>query len=400
MITLNVRGVPFGIRSPIIAKVALSEDDKTVQQPRVLVSARLPEPHAIRPGRFAALVSSAVGDADVLTTLNTPIVHSCPTEHIEVGDVLRIEPTGAIRTLFRRRSRNNTLFATERCNSLCVMCSQPPRSVDDDWRVDEMMQTIRLADKNTVELGISGGEPTLLGDGLLRVLTAARDELPNTALHVLSNGRLFRYTKLARAVGEIQHHDLMFGIPLYSDLDYQHDYVVQAQGAFEDTILGLYNLAKSGVPVEIRVVVHRHTFSRLTHLADFIYRNLTFASHVAFMGLEATGFAKANMDDLWIDPLDYAQEMAAATGRLAARGMRVSIYNHPLCVVPDSVWSLCRQSISDWKNEFLPACTQCAVRETCGGFFAFNLKSRMSRGIAPIAAGDARLVQRRGALPG
>ena len=109
------------------------------------------------------------------------------------------------------------------------------------------------------------------------------------------------------------------------------------------------------------------------------------------MGLEATGFAKGNMDALWIDPADYREELEQATLFLASRGMRVSIYNHQLCVVPPSVWPYCRQSISDWKNEYHEACTACAARGSCGGFFMFNLKGRVSRDFGPLDSSDPRL---------
>ena len=125
------------------------------------------------------------------------------------------------------------------------------------------LKTIALTDPSTNELGISGGEPTLLGDGFLRVIEAARNKLPDTAVHVLTNGRLFRYSALASALAEINHPDLMLGIPVYADIAADHDFVVQSEGAFEDTFLGLHNLANVGVDVEIRVVVHRVTVPRL-----------------------------------------------------------------------------------------------------------------------------------------
>ena len=99
------------------------------------------------------------------------------------------------------------------------------------------------------------------------------------------------------------------GIPLYSDIDVKHDYVVQAKGAFDETILGLYNLARCEVPIEIRVVVHKQTYRRLPQLAEFIYRNLPFASHVALMGMEMFGYVHLNLDTLWIDPFDYQREL-------------------------------------------------------------------------------------------
>src|SRR5204863_9469496 len=108
----------------------------------------------------------------------------------------------------------------------------------------------------TAELGITGGEPTLLKDDLLKIVSRCKELHPHMALHILSHGRLFLYGAFARRLAEIGHPDLMLGIPLYSDLDYEHDYVVQARGAFDETMVGLHNLERFGVRVEIRVVIH------------------------------------------------------------------------------------------------------------------------------------------------
>jgi His-Xaa-Ser system radical SAM maturase HxsC len=175
----------------------------------------------------------------------------------------------------------------------------------------------------------------------------------------------------------------MLGIPLYSDVDNLHDYVVQARGAFEETMLGFYNLAKVGVRLELRVVLHQQTYQRLPKLAEFIWRNLAFVEHVALMGLEMFGFTPRNLDVLWIDPVDYQRQLEEATLALAARGMNVSIYNHQLCTIPRSLWPFARKSISDWKNVYLEACDECSVRQYCGGFFQSATK-RHSAYIKPL----------------
>jgi hypothetical protein len=51
------------------------------------------------------------------------------------------------------------------------------------------------------------------------------------------------------------------------------------------------------------------------------------------MGLENTGFAIANEDNLWIDPVDYRDDLAAGVALLSAGGVHVSVYNLPLCVL-------------------------------------------------------------------
>jgi His-Xaa-Ser system radical SAM maturase HxsC len=308
-------------------------------------------------------------------------------EYLGEGDVVACYPDGSISVLFRKSSPHNTLLATERCNSLCLMCSQPPRLADDSYRVVEILRAIELMDPACTELGISGGEPTLLGEDFLRIVMKAKEYLPGTALHILSNGRLFADRSFAEALGSIEHPDLMLGIPLYSDIDQQHDYVVQAKGAYDETIRAFYHLAAANVPIELRVVVHAATCDRLPQLAEFVYRNLPFVSHVALMGLEMYGYVHLNMDKLWIDPFDYQDRLAAAVHMLAERGMTVSVYNHQLCTIPRSIWPFARKSISDWKNVYLAECESCGVRESCGGFFQSATKKH-SRHIRPLSFRD------------
>ncbi len=310
-------------------------------------------------------------------------------QYLGDGDVLGFDQRdGTIRVLYRRNSPHNSFLVTERCNSYCLMCSQPPRDVQDSWIVDEISEAIPLIDPATREIGFTGGEPTLLGDRFIDLLRLAKNYLPNTAVHVLSNGRNFSDASLAKKVASVEHPDLMMGIPLYSDLSTVHDYVVQADGAYDETIRGILNLKRHRQKVEIRVVVHKQTYERLPQLADFIARNLIFVDHVALMGLEMMGFTKANLPDLWIDPFDYQRELYRAATTLADHHLHVSIYNHQLCVLDRRLWTFARRSISDWKNEHMPECAGCAERENCGGFFS-SAKVRYSSHIRPFVSAAA-----------
>jgi His-Xaa-Ser system radical SAM maturase HxsC len=304
--------------------------------------------------------------------------------YLQQGDVIRIDPRRQfITVLYRRASPFNSLLVTERCDNYCVMCSQPPQPHDDDWIVDELRQVIPLMSPDTKEIGITGGEPALLGDALVDIVASLARHLPTTAVHVLSNGRQFSRLEFARQLARVQHPDLMIGVPLYSDLPGEHDYVVQARGAFSETIRGILNLARVGVSVELRSVIHRDTYLRLPDLARFISRNLLFVDHVALMGLEPVGFARANLDALWIDPLDYQDQLRQAVQILDRSGLRVSIYNHQLCVLESTLHPYARRSISDWKNTYTDACRGCEMKAACGGLFASS-QVKMSRGIHRI----------------
>lgn len=300
------------------------------------------------------------------------------------GDVLGVSTdTGHFRTLYRRQSRHNSFLVTERCNSYCLMCSQPPKDINDDWIIEEILETLPLVDPETKEIGFSGGEPTLLGDRFIGILRECKRLLPRTGLHVLSNGRKFADPELAKAWASVAHPDLMVGIPVYSDISDRHDHVVQADGAYDETIRGILNLKREHQRVEIRVVLHKQTYERLPQLAEFLARNLLFVDHVALMGLEIMGFTRANLEQLWIDPLEYQPQLKRAARILHAAGMHVSIYNHQLCLLDGDLWPFAVQSISDWKNEYIEECDRCAVREKCGGFFS-SAQYRRSQNIRAV----------------
>jgi His-Xaa-Ser system radical SAM maturase HxsC len=319
------------------------------------------------------LISSGNSSPDSNTESGlTNVVHlAAELDYLKEHDVIKFQPADCgINVLYRHEANSNSFLVTERCNSFCIMCSQPPKDIEDNYLVSDMLEALPLIHSETPEIGITGGEPTLLGDDFIQIIQASKINLPRTSLHILSNGRNFKTLDLAIKVAGVKHHDLMIGIPIYADYSQLHDYIVQADGAFDDTIRGILNLKRCRVPVEIRVVIHKENYHRLPQLAEFITRNLLFVDHVALMGLEIRGFAKSNLDTIWIDPYDYRDELAKAVETLTHYRMRVSIYNHPLCVLPEDIRRFSVKSISDWKNEYFEECKPCSAVQACGGFFS------------------------------
>lgn len=251
------------------------------------------------------------------------------------------------------------------------MCCQPPLDNDD---IDELfhrnVQIIRRAPKEIPVVGISGGEPTLLDARLIELIKIIRQELPNSDIHLLSNGRNFRDATYAKAVAEAADGRLFLGIPLHSDYWRDHDIIAGAKGAFNETIAGLYNIAAFGVTIELRIVINALNYMRLPQMAEFIHKNLSFVSWTAFMGMEHIGYAVSNELHCWIEPIDYSSYLAEAATTLAQWHHEVSIYNIPLCLLPKSIHSFAKKSISDWKTTYLPICDDCSVKAECCGLFA------------------------------
>jgi len=392
VIDLSTYGRPVRLERRLVGRVTrIPEPDTACREDLVLVSDAPAEAWGDLAGYRALLTTRSLAECSgVLEATSLPVIcEAKQVEHLRTGDVIALAPrTGHVRTLLRPESPNNALLVTERCNSYCLMCSQPPIDRDDFDLVTVNIEALRLIKPAPATLGITGGEPTLLGEHLFRLLAEMRRCLPSTHVHMLTNGRRFAWQDFTARFVAARHPHLTLGIPLYADNAPDHDYVVQARGAFDQTMQGLHQLARFGQPVEIRVVLHALTVPRLVDLVEFIYRNLPFAAHVALMGLEITGFTKPNLKILWIDPYEYQAELRRAVEYLALRGMNVSIYNHPLCVLPGSLWKFARKSISDWKNIYLDACKQCAVLERCGGLFK-SAEHQHSAHIRPIPSSVA-----------
>lgn len=366
---LRTKGVPLNIEEPIVGRITRNPNNADSNS-ILICEGEIP---AIPENNFSCILT----DIDNIGTLNgCRSVFKVPTfEHLKEGDLVVANNDGNIKTLYRVDSFHNTLLATERCNSNCLMCSQPPRDRNDIPRLYSIYEKlIPLIPKNCFELCISGGEPTLMGELFFRMLEQIKEALPDTEIHVLTNGRSFAWPNISERIGRIKYDRLMLGIPVYADYYQVHDYIVQAKDAFNQTILGIHNLARYDQRIEIRVVLHKLSIPRLTKLARYIYKNLPFAEHVTFMGLEYIGYTPHNIEKLWIDPHDYMEELAEAVEFLTGQGMHVSIYNTPLCILPEQLWKYARKSISDWKQSYLPECGNCSKLDDCGGLFTWNLK--------------------------
>lgn len=367
---LKTKGIPLNMHHFIIGKVAVNR----IENDYICVITDVSQIKLKDLAKAKAIITSLPIEA--FCSYAIPIVHSIKIlTHLNDEDIVIVNLDGVVNTLYRNLSIHNFLFLTERCNSNCLMCSQPPKDRDDTQYFFEInSELIPLIPQNCETLGITGGEPTLLGESFFFLLEQLKKYLPSTFVQCLTNGRSFAWANVTQRLHQVNHSQLLLAIPLYSDIAEIHDYVVQAKGAFNQTVTGIYNLARYNQRIEIRVVLHQITIPRLNELARFIYKNMPFVEHIAFMGLEMEGYTPYNIDKLWIDPYDYKDILKETVFFLNDFGMNVSIYNIPLCLLPEELWCFSRKSISDWKNIYFDDCKTCKVLEECGGMFKSSLK--------------------------
>ena len=148
---LRARGKPRNLADVVVGRittVAVADDRRSEHV--LLVG-----PHSLEGDLegYGAVLSLDSGDA---THVHQGIVDVHSLDYLETGDVVALHPSGMVEVLFRRASPHNTLLTTERCNSLCIMCSQPPKDIDDSWRATNILRALDLMDPSCQELGLTG----------------------------------------------------------------------------------------------------------------------------------------------------------------------------------------------------------------------------------------------------
>jgi His-Xaa-Ser system radical SAM maturase HxsC len=300
------------------------------------------------------------------------------------GDVLLMLPGRGVATrLIRHKSRHNTFLFTEQCDQLCVMCSQPPKRVNDQWRLPYYKKAVRLADPN-IQIGISGGEPTLQRDLFFDLLDDISSARPDISLHILTNGQHFVENDILHLREIHQRASILWGVPLYAPNADIHDRVVFKEGAFEMLMPNFYRLAASKAKIELRTVITALNYPELPKLADFISKNLPFIDVWAIMGLEPTGFAKAFKGDLFVDHSEFFEPLEHALDIACSRRLNTTLYNIPACTVPHSYRPYCADTISDWKKKYLYECDECDYRSACSGFFEWYTDDWKYAGVHPL----------------
>jgi His-Xaa-Ser system radical SAM maturase HxsC len=324
---------------------------------------------------YSAIISNKIIDTNVIG------VELDELGELNNNDIVTIDADGIINIIHEANSKHNAIFITGRCNSNCIMCPQPPVKEEAD-RHDLNLKHISLLPKDTISIGITGGEPTLIGNKLFEIIVHIKKSLPKTYINILSNGIRFENIEYARNFAQNINQNTVVDIPLYSDVDTIHNEIVGSK-TFNRTIKGIYNLAKFNVKIGIRIVVHKMNYKRLPQLAEYIYFNFPFVYQIAFMQMEPIGNALDNIEKLWIDPIDYNEELENAIKILHYRDLHVSIYNSQLCILSEKMRKFAVKSISEWKNIYVDDCEECILKPDCPGFFASS-KDYHSRGIKSI----------------
>lgn len=304
---------------------------------------------------------------------------------LEPFDVVEIDKFAVLKSLYLNASNSNALFVGARCNCNCLMCpySEASRKGHEMLPVDHLTEILDYIPSDAPFITVTGGEPTLLGTGFLKLARYLNLNLSNTFIQYLTNGRAFANTEFGLLFRDLLRPNNRVAIPIHGPNAELHDYITQSPNSFDQTVHGIQLLESSSAELEIRIVVSQLNYTTMLDIAKFIVRSFQRITCINFMGLEMLGNAAKNASSIWINYKSAFPYIKAAINFLIANKKDVELYNFPLCTVDREYWGICAKSISDYKVTFAEQCSDCAVKEMCGGFF--NSTSRYGKlSIEPV----------------
>ena len=286
-------------------------------------------------------------------------------------DVVEIVNNKTIRVLYRDDSEDNAIVVTNQCNSNCIMCpdSDAVRNTKENPDIKKLLEQIRCIPDDTKHITITGGEPGLLKENLLKLLEECKRYLPNTEFLILTNGRVFSNTDFTNKLEESIPNNTRIAIPIYADNEDMHDEITRVKGSFRQAVVGIKKLIEKNIDVEIRVVVLKKNYKYLEKIANFIVKELPEVKMVNIMALEMTGNAYKNREQVWINFGEVKEYLYKACITIIKSGIITNLYNFPLCNLDERLYSVAHRSITDYKIRYKEKCEECRAKKNCGGFF-------------------------------
>ena len=164
----QIEGIPNNINETIIGIVVKNKYAYLTKKNCILVTDK-----PIKSNRYSAVITNQTIDSSITSVVVSNI------NDFNIDDIVTIDSKGQINIVHEANSKHNALFVTGKCNSNCIMCPQPPIKKEAD-RHNINLKHISLLPKDTISLGITGGEPTLAGKKLFEIIELVNKKLPHT----------------------------------------------------------------------------------------------------------------------------------------------------------------------------------------------------------------------------
>ena len=255
------------------------------------------------------------------------------------------------------------LRMTAACNNHCFFCI-----VDDEIARSRFRPTADLiAEVDAAApdecIDIFGGEPTIdpsFWPVVAHVLGSGR------RLTIASNVRAFAKEKLAQRLADLGGDRVIVRTTLMADEAELHDRLNLARGAYDQTVRGIANLARSGLDIRANMVLLRENLGCITGTAL-----VAFAAGVTSFKISGA-VRTAKFPGSIPDPSDVRAAISAAASVLVALGLPFKFEKLPLCLAgkgAEHAWRVQAEDKRALEPFFMPveACRRCALAPACAG---------------------------------
>ncbi|MCO4763187.1 MAG: radical SAM protein [Myxococcales bacterium] len=268
-----------------------------------------------------------------------------------------------------------------RCNNRCVFCVQGDKRDTEPCRSPENVHQMLTEKRKTCDSVVfTGGEVSLREDLPAQVRHAKA--LGYRSIQIQTNGRRMSYAPYLDALIEAGATEL--APALHGANAQTHDELVQAKGAFRQTVKAIRLAQKRGLPVVLNSVIVQSNVAQLPAMVRLFIQLGVRQSQFAFV--HALGTAAQRFDTVvprYRDVMPYLREALLLGERAGLTMMAEAV---PLCqmgdlrrfvsedVMPETTIvdsKLTIESYADWRHAegkaHGPPCTDCALRQACEG---------------------------------
>lgn len=150
------------------------------------------------------------------------------------------------------------------CNNKCHFCVQGDKRYNyPDKSTDELKRTLSDARRDSDSIVFTGGEVTVRQD-FPELVAFARD-LGFRVIQVQTNGRAFASRRYCETI--IEAGATEFSPAIHGHTAELHDFLVNAPGAFKQTVMGIRHLKELGQTVVMNSVITRSNYRHLPETA-------------------------------------------------------------------------------------------------------------------------------------
>jgi MoaA/NifB/PqqE/SkfB family radical SAM enzyme len=299
-----------------------------------------------------------------------------------------------------------SMHVTDLCNEKCGFCVVgSPLAKTDSVQYEDLIRFLAVnAGDGFDTLNLHGGEPTILPKLMDLLETAAIFGYPE--VQIQTNGRRLRdpafVAKLKeRGVG-------LFVISLHGADSHVQDCLTQTPGGFAETIEGIRNAKRAGIPVRVNTVITRMNMGQLGNICRLCVE--LGVDHINISNLHPVGSGYFALDLQAPTVAETRAHLLPVLDELTAQGQKVTLEGFPLCVVTPherlaiedgtrfirmmyqgEVYDNYDQFMDDQTREHGAPCEGCALRAECGGVY---LEYAERRGWDEFAAARADMTAR------